>query len=573
MNSNPETVSTDYDTSSRLYFEPLTGKMDEGWKEGEREREREREREGGGGGGRKSVIFGLSRGRKKNGRMKKKEKLTHSRSRSLFPFTPPSNLHEKPKTNRKKKTVEDVLNVVEKCRPDGIIVQFGGQTPLKLATPLAEYLKANPIPAASGEGNVRIWGTQPESIDAAEDRDLWYELLRKLEIKQPPGTMVSSEEAALKAADSLGYPVMVRKVFRFFSPLQRALDARGFFVSEEGERKSKTKKKNTKNSLFSLSSKKKKKKKKKQVRPSFVLGGRAMEIVYSDKDLSRYIRNAVEVDPDKPVLVDKVRFGFFFFPFFCCFLVERREREEERERKRKKLTSLFFPPLFFQKTPQLKTKTVPRPRRRDRRRRPLRQGRQRHDLRHHAAHRAGEDFLFFEFFSGFSFRFFFSFSLDEKFSTFSLFKLSLPLFFFFFLLQKLQAGVHSGDSACSIPTQTISEKSLATIRDWTPKIARELKVVGESFFDFFSCFFLFAFFAAAARALVRDGKRKKILTKTFFPPLFFFPLSQKQQACSTSSTASRTRTSTSSRPTPAPRAPCRSSRKPWATRSPPTPRC
>ena len=109
--------------------------------------------------------------------------------------------------------------MVEKCRPDGIIVQFGGQTPLKLATPLAQYLEANPIPAASGDGNVRIWGTQPESIDAAEDRDLWYELLQKLQIKQPPGTMVSSEEAALKAADSLGYPVMVRRFCCFvFTP-------------------------------------------------------------------------------------------------------------------------------------------------------------------------------------------------------------------------------------------------------------------------------------------------------------------------------------------------------------------
>ena len=80
---------------------------------------------------------------------------------------------------------------------------------MKLATPLSEYLKANPIPAASGDGFVKIWGTQPESIDAAEDRDLWYELLQKLKIKQPPGTMVSSEEAALKAAEALGYPVMV----------------------------------------------------------------------------------------------------------------------------------------------------------------------------------------------------------------------------------------------------------------------------------------------------------------------------------------------------------------------------
>jgi carbamoyl-phosphate synthase large subunit len=107
MNSNPETVSTDYDTSSRLYFEPLT--------------------------------------------------------------------------------VEDVLNVIEVERPEGIIVQFGGQTPLKLAMQLQNYLDANPIPASSGEGNVRIWGTSPMSIDEAEDRDRWMDLLNKLDIRQPAG--------------------------------------------------------------------------------------------------------------------------------------------------------------------------------------------------------------------------------------------------------------------------------------------------------------------------------------------------------------------------------------------------
>ena len=145
MNSNPETVSTDYDTSSRLYFEPLT--------------------------------------------------------------------------------VEDVLNVIEKERPDGIIVQFGGQTPLKLATPLAKWLAENPTPAASGEGLVKIWGTQPDAIDEAEDRDRWMALLTKLNIRQPPGGTAIDEAGALKIAEGLGYPVMIR--------------------------------------------------------PSFVLGGRAMEIVYS----------------------------------------------------------------------------------------------------------------------------------------------------------------------------------------------------------------------------------------------------------------------------------------------------
>jgi carbamoyl-phosphate synthase large subunit len=107
MNCNPETVSTDYDTSSRLYFEPIT--------------------------------------------------------------------------------IEDVLNVIDLERPDGIIVQFGGQTPLKIATDLQRALDENPIPAASGQGNVKIWGTQPDAIDEAEDRDRWMALLSRLNIKQPVG--------------------------------------------------------------------------------------------------------------------------------------------------------------------------------------------------------------------------------------------------------------------------------------------------------------------------------------------------------------------------------------------------
>lgn len=240
MNSNPETVSTDYDTSSRLYFEPLT--------------------------------------------------------------------------------VEDVLNVVEKERPDGIIVQFGGQTPLKLATPLAKWLNDNPIPAASGCGNVAIWGTQPESIDAAEDRDLWMSLLNKLNILQPPGGVATDEKGALDIAGKLGYPVMIR--------------------------------------------------------PSFVLGGRAMEIVYSDDDIKRYIETAVEVDPDRPVLVDK----------------------------------------YLDRADELDVDAL--------------------------ADKDGNVVI-----CG--------------------------------IMQHIeQAGVHSGDSACSIPPQTISERCLDVIRDWTPKIARELNVCG-----------------------------------------------------------------------------------------------
>jgi len=240
MNSNPETVSTDYDTSSRLYFEPLT--------------------------------------------------------------------------------VEDVLNVIEKERPDGIIVQFGGQTPLKLATPLAKWLEQNPTPTASGEGFVKIWGTQPDSIDEAEDRDRWMALLTKLNIRQPPGGTAIDEAGALKVAEGLGYPVMIR--------------------------------------------------------PSFVLGGRAMEIVYSSADVMRYINTAVEVDPDRPVLVDK----------------------------------------YLDRADELDVDAL--------------------------ADKDGNVVI-----CG--------------------------------IMQHIeQAGVHSGDSACSIPPQTISETCLETIRDWTPKIARALGVVG-----------------------------------------------------------------------------------------------
>jgi carbamoyl-phosphate synthase large subunit len=240
MNSNPETVSTDYDTSSRLYFEPLT--------------------------------------------------------------------------------VEDVLNVVEKERPEGIIVQFGGQTPLSLAGALQKALTDNPIPAASGNGNVSIWGTQPDMIDAAEDRDKWYDVLQKLDIKQPPGDMARTEEEAMVIAKQLGFPVMVR--------------------------------------------------------PSFVLGGRAMEIVYSEKDLKRYITNAVEVDPDRPVLVDK----------------------------------------YLDRADELDVDAL--------------------------ADKDGNVVI-----CG--------------------------------IMQHIeQAGVHSGDSACSIPPQTIAKECLDVIRDWTPKLARELKVVG-----------------------------------------------------------------------------------------------
>eukprot|EP01023_Acetabularia_acetabulum_P011292 TRINITY_DN15178_c0_g2_i3.p1 TRINITY_DN15178_c0_g2~~TRINITY_DN15178_c0_g2_i3.p1 ORF type:complete len:720 (-),score=170.82 TRINITY_DN15178_c0_g2_i3:800-2716(-) len=173
MNSNPETVSTDYDTSSRLYFEPVT--------------------------------------------------------------------------------VEDVLNVIDLERPDGIIVQFGGQTPLKLANDIQKYLDEQQIQTASGKGIVRIWGTQPDAIDRAEDRDRWMDLLTNLQIRQPAGGSATEKEQAFKIAQNLGYPVMVR--------------------------------------------------------PSYVLGGRAMEIVQNDQQLEKYLTSAVQVEPGKPVLVDKYLSG------------------------------------------------------------------------------------------------------------------------------------------------------------------------------------------------------------------------------------------------------------------------
>ncbi len=165
VNSNPETVSTDYDTSDRLYFEPLT--------------------------------------------------------------------------------LEDVLNVIEVERPEGVIVQFGGQTPLKLAIPLLRWL-------GSPEGLVtgtRIWGTSPESIDAAEDREQFEAILRRLEIRQPRNGLARSDAEARAVADRVGYPVVVR--------------------------------------------------------PSYVLGGRAMEVVHNETELNRYMAEAVQVEPDHPVLIDQ----------------------------------------------------------------------------------------------------------------------------------------------------------------------------------------------------------------------------------------------------------------------------
>ena len=156
VNCNPETVSTDYDTSDRLYFEPLT--------------------------------------------------------------------------------LEDVLEIVDKEKPLGVIVQYGGQTPLKLALDL----ERNGVP---------IIGTSPDMIDAAEDRERFSALLRELGLKQPPNATARTEAQALEKATTLGYPLVVR--------------------------------------------------------PSYVLGGRAMEIVHEQRDLERYMREAVKVSHDSPVLLDR----------------------------------------------------------------------------------------------------------------------------------------------------------------------------------------------------------------------------------------------------------------------------
>ncbi len=155
VNCNPETVSTDYDTSDRLYFEPLT--------------------------------------------------------------------------------LEDVLEIVRIEKPEGVIVQFGGQTPLKLA----EELEAEGVP---------IIGTSPDSIDLAEDRERFKDLVEELGLKQPPNGTARNVEQAVVMAEKVGYPLVVR--------------------------------------------------------PSYVLGGRAMEVVFSEEDLRRYMKSAVDVSNDSPVLLD-----------------------------------------------------------------------------------------------------------------------------------------------------------------------------------------------------------------------------------------------------------------------------
>src|SRR6201998_1718073 len=133
-------------------------------------------------------------------------------------------------------TLEDVLEIVDKEKPVGVIVQYGGQTPLKLALDL----EANGVP---------IIGTSPDMIDAAEDRERFQQLLQRLHLKQPPNRTARNESDALRVAEEIGYPLVVR--------------------------------------------------------PSYVLGGRAMEIVHEPRDLERYMREAVKVSNDSPVLLDR----------------------------------------------------------------------------------------------------------------------------------------------------------------------------------------------------------------------------------------------------------------------------
>ncbi|MDO9515365.1 MAG: carbamoyl-phosphate synthase large subunit [Syntrophales bacterium] len=226
INCNPETVSTDYDTSDKLYFEPLT--------------------------------------------------------------------------------VEDVLSIYEKEKPEGVIVQFGGQTPLNIASELAE-------------AGVKIIGTSPDMIDLAEDRDRFRKIMEKLGIPEPESGMASTLEEALEIAGKIGYPLMVR--------------------------------------------------------PSYVLGGRGMEVVHDEEMLKRYLAAAVDVTPERPVLIDR-------------FLENAIEVEADAISDG---TDVFIP------------------------------------------------------------------SIMEHIEL---------------------AGVHSGDSACAIPPVSLSADVIATISEYTQKIARELHVVG-----------------------------------------------------------------------------------------------
>jgi carbamoyl-phosphate synthase large subunit len=226
VNCNPETVSTDYDTSDKLYFEPLT--------------------------------------------------------------------------------VEDVLSIYEKEKPEGVIVQFGGQTPLNIAAELQE-------------AGVKVLGTSVRTIEVAEDRGLFRRMMEDMGIPMPAAAMAANLDQALAAAADIGYPLMLR--------------------------------------------------------PSFVLGGRGMEIIHDEEMLRRYVAAAVDVTPERPILIDK-------------FLEDAMEVETDAVCDG---TDVFIPAIM-----------------------------------EHIE----------------------------------------------------QAGIHSGDSACVIPPISIPEKHLATIREYTTRIARQLKVVG-----------------------------------------------------------------------------------------------
>ena len=141
--------------------------------------------------------------------------------------------------------MEDVLNIIEAEKPYGLIVQFGGQTPLKLSLPLFEWLKSND----GIETGTKILGTSPNSIDLAEDRKEFTKILEELNIRQPLNGLARNQDEAELVAKNIGFPLVVR--------------------------------------------------------PSYVLGGRAMEIVKDENELSRYIREAVKVSPDHPILLDQ----------------------------------------------------------------------------------------------------------------------------------------------------------------------------------------------------------------------------------------------------------------------------
>ena len=226
VNCNPETVSTDYDTSDKLYFEPLT--------------------------------------------------------------------------------VEDVLSIYEKEKPEGVIVQFGGQTPLNIANELKE-------------AGVNILGTTPETIDLAEDRDRFSQIMKKLDIPMPEAGMASNLDEALKVAGEIGYPLIVR--------------------------------------------------------PSYVLGGRGMEVVFDEEMLKEYVAAAVDITPERPILIDK-------------FLENALEAEAD--------------------------------------------------------------------------------AISDSIDTF------VPA-----IMEHIElAGIHSGDSACMLPSVNIPQKHINTINEYTKKIAQEFGVVG-----------------------------------------------------------------------------------------------